>query len=172
MFLHTKFHANRTIFGEVITFHKFSRWLPFAILNFEKFKFWIHFRGWSRNLRRPTKFGQNRMIGGRNIAIKRKSNLGFRFWAIISASINIFAPNFVLRWKIGSPRGSSSQKSDFRKSKMAVTILNFKKVQSWSEICGFGSAIPGVRHSGGPPMRSHSCRTFALRERRKHYNLH
>jgi len=23
---HTKFHANRTIFGEVITFHKFSRW--------------------------------------------------------------------------------------------------------------------------------------------------
>ena len=29
-----------------------------------------------------------------------------------------------------------------------------------------------VRHSGGPPMRSHSCRTFALRERRKHYNLH
>jgi len=28
-------------------------------------------------------------------------------------------PNFVPRWKIGSIRGSSSQKSDFRKSKMA-----------------------------------------------------
>jgi len=28
MCLHTKFHANRTIFGEVITFHKFSRWRP------------------------------------------------------------------------------------------------------------------------------------------------
>jgi len=41
------------------------------------------------------------------------------------------------------------------------------------ELCmlidGFGSAIPRVRHSAGPPMRSHSCRTFALRERRKHY---
>jgi len=28
MCLHTKFHANRTIFGEVITFHKFSRCRP------------------------------------------------------------------------------------------------------------------------------------------------
>jgi len=28
MCLHTKFHANRTIFGEFITFHKFSRWRP------------------------------------------------------------------------------------------------------------------------------------------------
>jgi len=28
MCLHTKFHANRTIFSEVITFHKFSRWRP------------------------------------------------------------------------------------------------------------------------------------------------
>ena len=28
MCMHTKFHANRTIFGEVITFHKFSRWRP------------------------------------------------------------------------------------------------------------------------------------------------
>ena len=26
MCLHTKFHANRTIFGEIIKFHKFSRW--------------------------------------------------------------------------------------------------------------------------------------------------
>ena len=46
-------------------------------------------------------------------------HLGFRFWAVISASINIFAPNFVPTWKIGSIRGSISQKSDFRKSKMA-----------------------------------------------------
>ena len=29
-------------------------------------------------------------------------HLGFRFWAIISALINIFAPNFTPRWKIGS----------------------------------------------------------------------
>jgi len=28
MCLHTKYHANRTIFGEVITFYKFSRWRP------------------------------------------------------------------------------------------------------------------------------------------------
>ena len=28
MCLHTKFDANRTIFGEIITFHRFSRWLP------------------------------------------------------------------------------------------------------------------------------------------------
>jgi len=40
MCLHTKLDANRTIFGEVITFHKFSRWRPprnvtslFAILD-------------------------------------------------------------------------------------------------------------------------------------------
>ena len=46
-------------------------------------------------------------------------HLGFRFWAVISASINIFAPNFVPRWKIGSPRGPSAQKLGFRKFKMA-----------------------------------------------------
>jgi len=40
-------------------------------------------------------------------------HLGFRFLAIISASINIFAPNLVQWWKIGSPRGPSAQKSDF-----------------------------------------------------------
>ena len=58
-----------------MTFRIFSRWLPSAILNFEKFKFWINFRGRSQNLRRRTKFGQNRMIGGRDIAIKPKSNI-------------------------------------------------------------------------------------------------
>ena len=46
-------------------------------------------------------------------------HLGFRFWPIISASINIFAPNLVSRCKIGSPRGPSAQKSGFRKFKMA-----------------------------------------------------
>jgi len=46
-------------------------------------------------------------------------HLGFRFWAIMSAWINIFAPNFVQWWKIGSPRRPSAQKSDFWKSKMA-----------------------------------------------------
>ena len=34
---HTKFRANRSIFCEVMTFHIFSRWLPSAVLNFEKF---------------------------------------------------------------------------------------------------------------------------------------
>ena len=48
---------------------------PSAILNFEKFKFWINFRRQSQNLRRHTKFGQNRMISGRDIAIKPKSNM-------------------------------------------------------------------------------------------------
>ena len=72
---HTKFRANRSIFREFITFHIFSRWLPSAILNFEAFKFWINFRGRSRNLRRHTKLGLNRMIGGRDIAIKPKSNI-------------------------------------------------------------------------------------------------
>ena len=33
---HTKFRANRSIFREVMTFRIFLRWLPFAILNFEK----------------------------------------------------------------------------------------------------------------------------------------
>jgi len=72
---HTKFRSNRSIFCEVMTFRIFSRWLPSAILNFEKFKFWINFRGQSQNLRRHTKFGQNRMICGRDIAIKLKSNI-------------------------------------------------------------------------------------------------
>ena len=54
---------------------------------------------------------KSKMADGRHV--------GFRCRAIISVSINILAPNFVPRWKIGSPRGSSSQKSDFRKSKMA-----------------------------------------------------
>jgi len=72
---HTKFRANRSIFREVMTFRIFSRWPPSAILNFEKFKFWINFRGRSQNLLRHTKFGPNRMIGGRDIAIKRKSNI-------------------------------------------------------------------------------------------------
>ena len=45
-------------------------------------------------------------------------HLGFRFWAIISASINIFAPNLVQWWKLGSTRGPNAQKSDFRKSMM------------------------------------------------------
>ena len=70
----TKFRANRS-FREVMTFRTFSKWLPSAILNFEKFNFWINVRGRSQNLRRHTTFGQNRMIGGRNIAIKPKSNM-------------------------------------------------------------------------------------------------
>jgi len=32
-----------------MTFHIFSRWLPSAILNFEKFKFWMNFRGRSQS---------------------------------------------------------------------------------------------------------------------------
>ena len=72
---HTKFRANRSTFREVMTFRIFSRWLPSAMLNFEKFKFWINFRERSQNLRRHTKFGQNRIIGGRDIAIKPKSNM-------------------------------------------------------------------------------------------------
>jgi len=65
------------------------------------------------------------LVGG-PIWWRNKSNmadgrhLGFWFLAIISASINIFAPNFTPWWKIGSPRGPSAQKSDFWKSKMAA----------------------------------------------------
>ena len=40
-------------------------------------------------------------------------HLAFRFWAIISASTNISAPNWVQWWKIGSRRGPSAQKADF-----------------------------------------------------------
>jgi len=61
---HTKFRANGSMFREVMTFRIFSRWRPSAILNFEKFKFSINFRGRSQNLRRHTKFGQNRVIVG------------------------------------------------------------------------------------------------------------
>ena len=55
----------------------------------------------------------------RKSKMKDGHHLGFRCRAIISVSINILAPNFIPRWKIGSPRGSNVQKSDFRKSKMA-----------------------------------------------------
>ena len=72
---HTKFCANRSTFREVMTFRIFSRWLLSAILNFEKFKFWINFRGRIQNLCRHAKFGQNRMINGRDIAIKPKFNM-------------------------------------------------------------------------------------------------
>jgi len=72
---HTKFRANRSIIREVMMFRIFSRWLPSAILNFEKFNFWINFRGRSQNMRRHTKFRQNRMIGSRDIAMKPKSNM-------------------------------------------------------------------------------------------------
>ena len=41
-------------------------------------------------------------------------HLEFRFLAIISASINIFAPNLVPGWKIDSPRRPIAQKLCFR----------------------------------------------------------
>jgi len=41
MCLHTKFHANRTTFGKVMTFHIFSRWRPSAILSFMGSSFWL-----------------------------------------------------------------------------------------------------------------------------------
>ena len=46
-------------------------------------------------------------------------HLEFRFFSIISASINIFAPDLVERWKINTLRRPIVQKSGFRKSKMA-----------------------------------------------------
>jgi len=42
-------------------------------------------------------------------------HFGFRFWAIISASINIFSPNLVPGWKISSPRRFVGQKSGLSK---------------------------------------------------------
>ena len=83
------------------------------ILNFEKFKFWINFRGRSQNLRLHTNFGQNRMIGSRDIAIKPKSNMAaaamlnlnllnwiyfrFTFWYIFTIRNTkcVRTPNFV-----------------------------------------------------------------------------
>ena len=52
---------------------------------------------------------------------------GFRFSAVILASINIYAPHLVPRWKINSPRGPSAQISKFFfKSKMVnAAILDF-----------------------------------------------
>ena len=44
-------------------------------LEFWKIQIWISFWGRSQNLRWHTKFGQNRMIGGQDIAIKSKSNI-------------------------------------------------------------------------------------------------
>ena len=75
-------------------------------------------------------FQKSKIVDGRH--------LGFQFWAVISASLNIIAPNLVQWWKIDSSRGPIAQKSGFWKSNTAVTMLNFKKViiiQSWSEIC-------------------------------------
>jgi len=99
-----------------------------------------HFRtkfGTEMENRQPKGF-QFSEIGFSKIKMADGRHLGFRFSAIISASINIFAPNLVQWRKIDSPRVPIAQKSGFWKSKMAVTMLNFQKViiiQSWSEIC-------------------------------------
>ena len=101
---HTKFRANRSIYREVITFRIFSRWLPSAILNFEKFKFLIIFRGRSRNLRRHTKFGLNRMIGGRDIAIKPKSKMA------VAAMLNLLPVYILTRFaRLGRQNASAYQ---------------------------------------------------------------
>ena len=43
--------------------------------------------------------------------------IGFLFWPMISASINLFAPNLVQWWKIGIPRGSQCSEIGFLKIK-------------------------------------------------------
>jgi len=91
---HTKFRANRSIFCEVMTFRIFSKWLPSAILNFEKFKFCLNFGGRSQNLRQHTKFGQNRMIGSGDIAIKPKSNM-----AAAAALLNLLPVYFLTHFE-------------------------------------------------------------------------
>ena len=60
-----------------LTFRIFSRWLPSVVLNFEKFKIWINFRGRSQYLRRHTKFGKNRMIGGRRPRYCNKTEIQY-----------------------------------------------------------------------------------------------
>ena len=56
-------------------------------------------------------------------------------WAIISAPINIFAPNLVPERKISRPRRFVGQKSGFRKSNMADgRHLQIRKVRAYYNI--------------------------------------
>ena len=62
-------------------------------------------------------------------------HLLFRFSAIISASINIFAPNLVQWWKIGSPKGSQCSKIRFLK------IQDGGLPPSWISILGHNFGV-------------------------------
>ena len=55
--LHTKFHANRTTFSKVMTFHIFSRCCPSAILNFTGCSFRLLRPFWDMYFYNSTKFG-------------------------------------------------------------------------------------------------------------------
>ena len=64
---HTKFRANRLIFREVMTFRIFSRWLPSAVLNFEKkldkfSKSASAHQIWSKSDNRRPRYGRQRHV--------------------------------------------------------------------------------------------------------------
>jgi len=122
---HTKFRANQSIFCEVMTFRIFSRWLPSTILNLEKFKFWINFRGRSQNLRRHTKFGQNRMIDGRDIAIKPKSNM-----AAAAAILNLLPVYFFTQFEDYGGKMCLHTKFDENRT-IFGEVITFHKFSRW-----------------------------------------
>ena len=63
-------------------------------------------------------FRKSKMADGRHLI--------FRFSAIISASINIFAPNLVQWWKIGSPRVPLFRSRIFENPRwLTAAILDF-----------------------------------------------
>jgi len=140
----TKFRANWSIFCEVITFRIFSRWPPSAMLNFEKFKFWINFRGRSQNLCRHTKFGQNRMIAGRDIAIQPKSNMA------AVAMLNLLPVYILIHFqdyedKMRPHTKFCANRCVFREVMMfrifsrslPSAILNFEKFKFWINLQGW-----------------------------------
>jgi len=71
-----------------------------------------------------------------------RRHIGFRFRAIILASINIFAPNLVPRWKSAAQGDPVLRYQIFRKSKMAdgiaKVLLNTKPYVVWESFGDVG----------------------------------
>ena len=105
-------------------------------------------------------FRKSKMADGRHF--------GFRFWPIISASINIFEPNLVQRWKIGSPTGPVLGNQVFENSRWrSIFGHNFGVDQHFC--AKFGTVIENrVSFSSGPDQHDlldsddHPVRTSEL----------
>ena len=147
-----QYFANRSIYREVMTFRIFSRWRPSAILNFEKkIKFWINFRWRSQNVRRHTKCGQNRMIGGRDIAINPKSKMA------ASAMLNLLPVYFLTHFE--DYRSKVCLHTKFHVNRTIFgEVITFHKFSRWRLLRSRDITICNC----GPHTKSSRCSELAV----------